>query len=212
MACHSEMQQIVTAPAQEPTPPLPDVVTDDGDRPSITEVNGTVARFEMAYSPDKDDERLTFGAPLWSRIPSYVFGVLCLTLVIVVAVTYFGPSNSRLYVWIVEGDRGRPIPSSALAFIVFLSGLATVVRSHMRGVVITKDGIEARYLLPMGVPRVKRWQWAQVHRMVMDGRGIMLELWDSSYERLPSVGETARLMGVLNHAATKHGIVITQLD
>ncbi len=202
----------MTTPAREPTPPLPDVATDDGDRPSITEVNGTVARFEMAYSPDKEDERMVFGPPVWSRIPSYVFGVLCLALVIVVAATYFGPSNTRLYVWIVEGDRGRPIPSAALAFIVLVSGLATVVRAHMRGVVVTKDGIEARYLLPMGVPRVKRWQWAQVHRMVMDGRGVMLELWDSSYERLPSVGETSRLIGVLNHAASKHGIVITQLD
>lgn len=203
----------VTVPAEEQPPPaLTDVVTDDGDRPSITEVNGTVARFEMAYSPDKDDERLSFGPPLWQTLPSYLFGALCLALVIVVATTYFGSSNSRLYVWIVEGDRGRPIPSSALAFIVFLSGLATVVRAHMRGVVITKEGIEARYLLPMGVPRVKRWQWAQVHRMVMDKRGVMLELWDSSYERLPAVAEAPRLMGVLAHAAGKHGIVITQLD
>jgi len=202
----------VTTPAPKPAPPLPDVVTDEGDRPSITEVNGTVARFSMAYSPDKDDERMVFGPPFSTRIPSYVFGALCLALAIVVTTTYFGPSNTRLYVWIVEGDKGRPIPSAALAFIVFISGLATVVRAHMRGVVVTKGGIEARYLLPMGVPRVKRWQWAQVHRMVMDGRGVMLELWDASYERLPSVGETSRLMGVLNHAASKHGIVITQLE
>jgi hypothetical protein len=206
------MLENVTAPAEQPPSALPDVVTDDGDRPSITEVNGTVARFEMAYSPDKDDERLTFGPPIWTKIPSYVFGALCLALVIVVVTTYFGPSNSRLYVWIVEGDKGRPIPSAALAFIVFLSGIATVVRAHMRGVVITKEGIEARYLLPMGVPRVKRWQWAQVHRMVMDGRGVMLELWDSSYERLPTVAEGSKLAGVLTHAGNKHGIVITQLD
>lgn len=211
-ACLSEMHSTVTVPAEEqPAPALTDTV-DDGDRPSITEVNGTIARFEMAYSPDKDDERLTFGPPLWSKIPSYVFGVLCVALVCVVVSAYFGSSNSRLYVWIIEGDKGRPIPSAALAFIVFVSGLATVVRAHMRGVVVTKDGIEARYLLPMGVPRVKRWQWAQVHRMVMDDRGIMLELWDSTYERLPDVAERSRLSSVLAHAASKHGIVMTQLD
>ena len=45
---------------------------DDGDRPSITEVNGSVARFEMAYNPNPDD-RFVFGPPLWQRLPSLLF-------------------------------------------------------------------------------------------------------------------------------------------
>ena len=42
---------------------LPSVVDDDGDRISVTDVNGTVARFEMTYSPPAG-ERLKFGPPL----------------------------------------------------------------------------------------------------------------------------------------------------
>lgn len=201
----------MTAPSEQPPPAdLPDVL-DEGDRPSITEVNGTVARFEMAYSPEGEAERLAFGAPLLTRLPSYLFAACCAGVVGMVTLAYSGSSNSRLYVWIVEGDEDRPIPALVLAAVIALSGLATVVRSHMRGVVVTKHGLEARYLLPMGVPRLKRWAWAQIHRMVMDERGVMLELWDSTYERLPAVAEGARLAGVLAHAAGKHGIVTTQL-
>jgi hypothetical protein len=46
----------------------------------------------------------------------------------------------------------------------------------------------------------------------MDERGVMLELWDSTYERLPAVAEGEKLAGVLTHAATKHGIVTTHLE
>ena len=190
---------------------LPDVA-DDGDRPSITEVNGTVARISMAYSPDGDSDRMTFGAPLATRAPSYVFGLFALGVVASVALAYTSvSSNSRLYMWIVEGDKGRPVPAAVLAIIIACSGLATVIRAHMRGVIVTKDGLEARYLLPLGVPSVKRWKWAQIHRMVIDDDGIMLELWDSTYERLPSVQRTGKLAAVLTHAAGKHGIVATHL-
>ena len=85
-----------------------------------------------------------------------------------------------------------------LAFFIFLSGVGTLVRARMRGVVVHVDGLEARYLLPMGVPRVKRWAWAQIERVLIDDEGAMLELWDSTYERLPDVarpGELGALLG-----------------
>jgi hypothetical protein len=206
------MLHVTTAPPTPQAPPeLPDVA-DEGDRPSITEVNGTVARFEMTYSPDAEDARIVFGPPLWSRLPAYLYGGLAAALVSTVAFAYtLASSNARVYVWIVEGDRHRPIPAAALAFVVACSGLATMIRAHMRGVIVTKHGLEARYLLPFGVPRVRRWAWSQLHRVVMDDRGVMLELWDSTYERLPDVAELRKLAGVLLHAAQKHGIVATQL-
>ena len=89
----------------------------------------------------------------------------------------------------VEKDRGRPLSASVLAVIVVVSALATVLRTHMRGVLVSDDWVEARYLLPLGIPRARRWAWAQVLRVVLDGTRVAFELWDGSFERLPDGGQ-----------------------
>src|SRR4051812_22105435 len=100
----------VTEPHHSSSQPhqLLDVVdsSDDGDRPSITDVNGSVAKFEMAYSPDKSD-RFAFGPPTWSRIPGYAFLAFAAIVGLTVFAAYHGSSNSSLYIWVVEGDRNR---------------------------------------------------------------------------------------------------------
>ncbi len=174
--------------------------------------SGTVARFEMAYSP-KVRAPVVFGPPLRQRLPSVLFFAFGATLVgIVVVAYYFASSNSSLYAWVVNGDRGRPLPASMLASVVFLSGLGTVIRARMRGVLVHPDGIEARYLLPMGVPRVKRWQWAQVERIVLDDEGAMLELWGAAYERLPDVANPGELGALLERIAGERRISVTRLE
>jgi hypothetical protein len=105
---------VVTQPhTPPPSPPLPDVVEDidDGDRPSITEVNGTVAKFEMAYNADKSD-RFAFGVPLVARLPGYAFLAFAAIIGLTVLSAYYGSSNSSLYIWVVEGDRHRVESSS----------------------------------------------------------------------------------------------------
>jgi hypothetical protein len=197
---------------------LPDLIEASGATPprpemdSVTDVHGTVARFEMAYSPVAR-RAVAFGPPLRQRLPSllfFAFGGVLVSLVI--TAYYVASSNSALYIWIVDGDRARPLPASVLAIVVFLSGLGTVVRARMRGVLVHPDGIEARYLLPMGVPRVKRWAWAQVERVLVDEEGAMLELWDATYERLPDVAKPAELGALLERIASERRIVVTRLD
>ena len=190
---------------------LPDMV-DAARSPldSVTEVNGTVARFEMAYSPPAG-ERIAFGPPLKHRVASLIFLAFAAALVVAVVVAHMGSSNTRLYIWVVEGDRGRPLGSSALAFVVTLSAIGTVLRARMRGVVVHADGLEGRYLLPMGVPRIKRWAWPQVERIVMDEKHHMIELWDGTYERLPDVAEPAKLGELLGRIAAGRKIRITRL-
>ena len=51
-------------PGSSNHPPEPERVDDDGDRISITDVNGTVARFEMTYSPPEAGDKTKFGPPL----------------------------------------------------------------------------------------------------------------------------------------------------
>ncbi len=193
---------------------LPDLIESvpaRAEMESVTDVHGTVARFEMAYSPVAR-RAVTFGPPLRQRIPSLVFFAFGGVLVgLVVTAYYVASSNSPLYIWIVDGDRARPLPAAVLATVVFLSALGTVLRARMRGVLVHPDGIEARYLLPLGVPRVKRWAWAQVERVVLDDEGAMLELWDATYERLPDVAKPKELGTLLERIAGERRIVVTRL-
>jgi hypothetical protein len=180
------------------------------ERISVTDVNGTVARFEMAYSPVGGD-RFAFGPPLRMRIPSFLYLAFAVALVLLVVVAHAGSSNSSLYIWLVEGDRGRPIGSSLLAFIVLASAVATVIRAHMRGVVVRAEGVEARYLLAMGIPRIRRWAWTQIERIVLDDRAVMFELWNGRYERMPEVGEPRKLGDLLERIAAARRIRVTRL-
>jgi hypothetical protein len=197
---------------ERPAEDLPGLVeSSDGDRPSITDVNGTVARFEMAYNP-REDERLVFGPPLWQRAPSLVYLGFALALAGAVFAAYHGAtSNSSLYVWVVEGDRNRAMGAVPLVSLVVLSAFATVIRAGMRGVIVSRDGVEARYLLALGVPRIKRWTWSQIDRLVLDEEDVMLELWDGSYERLPRVRDGKGLASLLERVAAGRGRVVTRL-
>lgn len=196
-------------------PPAPDaIVDDDGDRVSITDVNGTVAHFEMTYPAPSGapGARIKFGPPLRSRVPSaiYLLGALVLGAVVLYAYTV-ASSSSRLFVWAVEGDRDRPVSASVLAIIVVVSALATVLRTHMRGVLVSDQWIEARYLLPLGIPKARRWGWPQVLRIVIDDTRIALELWDGSFEKLPDVAGARELVQVILQQAQRRRIGVTVL-
>lgn len=197
-----------TAEKAKNLPNLADVI--DDDRPSITEVNGTVARFDMSYMPDKPLRR-TFISPFKTRAPSLVYLAFALVVAGVVLAAYNGSSNSRLWVWIVEGDRARPLGAQPLSILIFVSALGTVLRSWMRGVIVTNEGIETREVLLFGVPRLKRWAWPQIDRLVLDDRGVMLELWDGQYERLPDVADPKALADLLEQVAITRNKPVTRL-
>jgi len=201
-----------TTPPPEELPELRDV-SEEGERPSITEVNGTVARFEMAYQLDPNQERYPFGPTLLARLPAMLWFFFSLAVAGMVVLAHHSSSNSALYIWVVERDANRVLPSSVLAFLVLASGIATLVRTHMRGVIVQKGGIEARYLLAAGLPRVRQWAWAQVHRFILDESdgGVVLELWTGEYEKLPHVARAYDLAGLLERKAAQHGIPVTKL-
>lgn len=184
---------------------------EDEERISITGTHGTVAQFDMSYSPP-DGTRSKFGPPWRARVPSavYLAGATVLALVVGYAYTT-APSSSPLFFWVVEQDRGRPLSAGVLTTVIAVSALATVVRTHMRGVLIGDDGLEARFLLPFGIPRARRWAWAQVHRIVVDGGHVGLELWDGVFERLPEVQDSVGLVDTLLRYARMRKITVTVL-
>jgi hypothetical protein len=189
-------------------PSLPTLGRDD--EPSITGIHGHGARFAMAYSPPTG-ERIAYGPPVSQRWPSMVYCTLAIAVLAVVLLGYAGSSNSRLYVWVVEGDRGRPLPAWVLASIIFASGIATVMRARMRGVVVSSEGLEARYLMALGIPRVQKWTWPQMDRFVVDSRRVMVELWNGSRVVLPAVSDLPRLVSHLESIAQARKKDVTHL-
>jgi hypothetical protein len=206
------------SPADLPSTPPEDAATpedsSDGERVSVTDVNGSIARFEMTYSPPAEDHvRAKFGPPWRTRLPSAVYLALALVLGAVVLYGYtVAPSSSIVFGWVVERDRGRPLSASVLAVVIVVSALATVLRTHMRGVLVADDWIEARYLLPFGIPKARRWGWPQVLRVVVDGTRVAFELWDGSFERLPAVAKDRELVELIVRQAQRRRIQVTALD
>jgi hypothetical protein len=206
----------VTAASPTPPPrttghPVSDTVDDDGERISITDVNGTVARFDMSYEPPSAGQKLKFGPPRRARIPSALYLLASAVFGIVTAFAYNAPSNSKLFVWAVEGDRMRPLSVSVIAVVLLVSSIATVIRTHMRGVIVTDDWIEARYL-QMTIPKAKRWGWPQVTRIVLDGDRVGFETYDGSFERLPEVADGKAMVDVMMHHAARLRIDVTVLE
>ena len=184
---------------------------DSDARISITDVSGTVAKFEMAYSLRKN-ESLWFFAPVRKRIPSYVFAGISVLFFAAVGVAAFGPSDSDFHRWLVYRDMGRPVSSLTLATLILLSGLAHLISAHLDGVTVTGERIEIRRRT-FGFPVVKQFYWSQVHRVIVGPRpgDVMFELWDNAYHRAPPLADTVRFERVAQEMASRSGAMITAL-
>ncbi len=183
---------------------------DDDDRVSITDAGGTIARFDMSYSPPAL-ARHRFGAPLSALIPGFVYLGASLAFSIVVAIGYGSPYGSTLSAFTAGADRGRTFPISVLAIFLSLSAIGTVARGLLRGIVVDETGLEVRALLLLGIPRLRRYAWAQIHRIVVDDRRVMIELWHGGSELLPAVRDAAQLANTLASIASRRHITVTHL-
>jgi len=173
--------------------------------------------FDMSYRPDST---MSFGPPLKERLPWIAYFIFALAIVGVIVYGQNAPTNSTLFRYVVEEDRHRIMPASVCAIILFCSALAGLLRDQMRGVVVRPDGVELRELLAFGIPRVRKWTWAQIDRMrlpttedttaenpILHG-DITLDLWDGSSTLLPTVNNKLGLALVLERVALSRSIPI----
>ena len=160
---------------------------------------------------------MAFGPPLRQRLPSIGYLTFAVLVTAVIVYGQNAPSTSRIFHYVVEGDRTRMIPSSVCAIILFTSALAAVLREQMRGVVLHPDGIEMRELLALGWPRVRRFHWSQIDRVfvppaeVTEGvpaKPIRLDLWDGTQTWLPDVAKALELGVMLERVALARAIPI----
>ena len=163
--------------------------------------------FDMTYKPQRTQ---SFGPPMSAHVPALVYLGLALSLVAFVIVGSASSNGSWMFRYIVEADSQRLLGARPLAAIVLVSALAAVFRARMRGVIVHPEGLEARDILGAVWPRVRKFAWPQIDKIVLDaGQTIAVDLWDGSREWLPRVGSRAELAAVLERVAVARAIPIS---
>src|SRR5688572_12063506 len=102
--------------------------------------------FDMTYRPAGS---VAFGPPIRERLATIFYLVFAFSLCALILYGQNASSNSTLFRYVVEGDRGRIIPSTVCAILLFVSAVAALAREQMRGVIVHPDGIEMRELLSL---------------------------------------------------------------
>lgn len=119
------------------------------------------------------------------------------------------PSNSELYVRIIEQNANRVISPRTFAILLCVSAASAAVRSGMRGVRVRGDGIEYRDVVGFVWPKRKRFRWPQIDQIVLDIPGeVAVDLWDSSRAYLPKVGDRDGLVSTLEVVAAARAIPV----
>lgn len=157
----------------------------------------------MTYAPKR---RRAFGPPLRTWIFPAIYAVCSLAFLTIVMLGHMAPSNTWLFRYIVEGDKHRILGAQALATIVAAGGVAALIRTGMRGVIIHPDGIEARYVFGLGWPKVRNCTWMEIDRLVFDAGRVRLHLWDGTIYSLPQVRNAEGLEQAIERVATARAI------
>lgn len=161
--------------------------------------------FDMTYQP----EECVFG-PTWrARLPSLVYLACSLIVLALVFVGENSGSNTALFDYVVVQDKYRVMSMRTFAIVLLVGAVASVLRAGMRGVRVYPDGVEARTIVNFMIPRVRRYRWPQMERIVLDMKtSVALDLWDGRREFLPEVNNRAQLQSTLERVAAARAIPV----
>jgi len=160
--------------------------------------------FDMTYRPRES----VYSVPWLERIPSLVYLALALVTIALVVIGEHSPPGSWLFNYIVVQDRFRLLGSRAFAVVLSVGAVASVLRGNMRGVRIFGDGVEAREITQLIVPRVRRYRWPQMALIVLDQPLVAVELWDGQRAVLPAVEDRDGLVATLERVAAARDIPV----
>ncbi len=161
--------------------------------------------FDMTYRPTET----SFGPPLLVRVPSIMYALLAAAAVVVVLLAEASAPSSWLYTNVVQrGVRGI-MSARVFAGCLVVGALASLLRANMRGVRVRPDGVEYRDIVSLGVPRLRRFRWAQIDRVILDApRSVALDLWDGTRAILPEVSDRPSLAATLEKVAHARAIPV----
>lgn len=157
----------------------------------------------MTYRPQG---RESFGPPLRTWILPLVYLALALAFAGVVVAANLQTSGNWLFRYVVEGDQHRILGARTLALLVVLGGIAAMLRTAMRGVVIHPDGVEFRDVVGFAWPKVRNLSWAEIDEVVFQTSGVGIRTWEGSQLWLPSVLDHRGLQRALERVAVARGI------
>jgi len=159
--------------------------------------------FDMTYRPTAR----VFLPPWRSRLPSLLYLGLTLVVAGIVFVAEHSPTNSVLYVQLIEKGSRRLITPRTFALLLLFSSISSVLRTNMRGVRLRGDGIEYRDLVSLVIPKLRRLRWAQMNRISLSKTGLYtIDLWDGTRVYMPRVQDSDLLAKTLEHVALARAI------
>jgi len=158
----------------------------------------------MTYRPRES----VYSVPWLERAPSLVYLALALLTIVLVVVGEHSPPDSWLFNYVVVQDKFRLLGSRAFAIVLSVGAVASVLRGNMRGVRIFGDGVEAREITQLIVPRVRRYRWPQMALIVLDQPLVAVELWDGQRAVLPAVEDRGGLVATLERVAAARDIPV----
>jgi hypothetical protein len=160
--------------------------------------------FDMTYRPRES----VYSVPWRERLLSLLYLAAAVTTIVLVVIGEHSAPGSWLYDYVVVQDRGRLLGSRAFATVLTIGAIASVLRGSMRGVRIFGDGVEAREITQLFVPRVRRYRWPQMALIVLDQPHVAVELWDGQRAVLPAVGDREGLVAALERVAAARDIPV----
>lgn len=159
----------------------------------------------MTYRPTET----SFGPPLLIRVPSILYGLLAVTAVVVVLVAESSAPTSWLFVHVVQRGLRGFMSARVFAGCLVVGAVASLLRANMRGVRVRPDGVEYRDVVSLGIPKLRRFKWAQIDRVILDaGRHVALDLWDGTRAFLPEVSDRPSLAATLEKVAHARAIPV----
>lgn len=158
----------------------------------------------MTYRPRES----VYSIPWLERVPSLVYLAAAVLIVVLVLVGEHSAPGSWLFNYVVVQDRSRLLGSRAFAAVITVGAIASVLRGNMRGVRIFGDGVEAREITQLFVPRVRRYRWPQMALIVLDQPHVAVELWDGQRALLPAVEDRDGLVATLERVAAARDIPV----
>ena len=161
--------------------------------------------FDMTYRPAET----AFGPPLSAHLPSAFYLLCAVATAIVVFVAYQAPVGSWLYLQIVERSARGVIGARTVSLLLVAGAISSLIKTSMRGVRIRPDGLEFREVVSLGMPRMRRYKWAQIDRILLDSpSAITIELWDGTHAYLPDVNDREQLGAALEKIALARAIPV----
>jgi hypothetical protein len=142
------------------------------------------------------------------RVPSLIYLTVALVALVLVVAGERSDPGTWLFNFVVRQDQGRLIGSRTFSVLLLVGAVASILRTNMRGVRVYGDGVEAREITNLIVPRVRRYRWPQMALIVLDQPSIAVDLWDGRRAFLPVVSDQKGLAATLEKVAAARDIPV----